>query len=365
MTGKERVTEALKHREADRVPVDFWSTAQMDGKLLERLGLRERDELLAAFGVDLRYIAGPDYSGPALQVDEDGTSYDLWGVPRRQVAVTPPNGRGWEQLYSEVVRCPLGECRTVADVDAYQHWPSPEWFDYSVIGEQCAACGDFCTVFEGDRLNRIAQLKPAMYLRGADQILIDMLVAPEVFDAIVGHIREFYLEYQRRILQAAEGAIDLLMTGDDFGMQNGPIVSPEQWRKRLKPGFAAFIEEAHRQEVPVMHHTCGSVFALLPDFIDAGLDVLQSLQPEAADMDPVRLKGLYGDDIAFQGGISIQRTLPFGTPEEVREEAERVLAAMKPEGGFIVGTSHKIQADTPVENVLALIEAYEEYGRYA
>jgi len=362
VTGKERVRQALLHREADRVPVDFWSTAQMDAKLIEHLGLSDRDELLAAFGVDLRYIAGPEYVGPALRVDDDGTSYDLWGVPRRQVAVT---GEGWEQVYWEVVRCPLGACRTVADVDAYEHWPSPEWFDYSVISAQCAACGDLGTVFEGDRLNRIAQLKPAMYLRGADQILIDMLVAPEVFDAIVGHIREFYVEYERRILQAADGAIDLLMTGDDFGMQNGPIVSPEQWRRRLKPGFAAFIEEAHRQGVPVMHHTCGSVFALLPDFIDVGLDVLQSLQPEAADMEPVRLKKLYGAEIAFQGGISIQRTLPFGTPEEVGEEAERVLTAMKPEGGFIAGTSHKIQADTPVENVLALIAAYDESGVYA
>ncbi len=362
VTARQRAREALSHREPDRVPVDFWSTAETDARLLEHMGLANREELLEAFAVDFRYIAGPEYTGPPVQIHDDGTRYDLWGVPRRQVGV---KGDGWEQIYWEVVSYPLADCASVADVEAYDKWPSPDWFDYSVIREQCARCDDYCVVFEGDRLNRIAQLKPAMYLRGADQILVDMMVAPDLFDAIVGRISEFYLEYQRRILQAADGAIDLLMTGDDFGMQNGPIMAPEQWRARLKPGFAAFIELAHQYGVPVMHHTCGSVFELIPDFIDAGLDVLQSLQPEARDMDPARMKKLYGADLAFQGGISIQRTLPFGTPHEVREEARHLFEAMKPGGGFFAGTSHKIQADTPVENVVALIEAYREFGTYA
>ncbi len=362
MTAKQRAKAALLHREPDRVPVDFWSTAETDARLLQHLGLADREVLLQAFAIDFRYIAGPEYAGPALPVQADGTRYDLWGVPRRQVGI---KGDGWEQLYWEVVSYPLADCTSVADVEAYANWPSPDWFDYSVIQEQCARCGDYCVIFEGDRLNRIAQLKPAMYLRGADRILVDMVLAPELFDAIVGRINDFYLEYERRLLEAADGAIDLLMTGDDFGMQNGPIMAPQQWRARLKPGFAAFIELAHRYSVPVMHHTCGSVFALIPDFIDADLDVLQSLQPEARQMDPAHMKKLYGADLAFQGGISIQRTLPFGTPHEVRAEVRRLFEAMKPGGGFFAGTSHKIQADTPVENVVALIEAYRDFGTYA
>jgi len=283
-------------------------------------------------------------------------------VPRRETVVGKGDG---QQSYWEVVRCPLADCETIADVDAYQGWPSPDWFDYSVIKQQCEDCGDAGVIFAGDRLNRIAQLKPAMYLRGAGQILMDMLLAPEMFAAVVAHIREFYLEYERRLLEAAESKIDLLMTGDDFGTQDGPLMSVQDWRQKLKPGFAAYIELAHRFEVPVMHHSCGAVSELMPDFIDAGLDVLQSLQPEARGMDPSRLKQEFGCELAFQGGIGIQQILPAGTAEQVRGEVRRLFEVMKPGGGFFAGTSHKIQADTPVNNVLALIDAYRQFGAYA
>ncbi len=362
MTPKERVQVALAHREPDLVPVDFWSTSAMDAKLLRHLGLASREELLQVVGADLRYIPGPEYVGPPPAVESDGTRHDLWGVPRRTMVA---RGDGWEQPYEEVVTYPLADCETAADVEAYEKWPSPDWFDYSVVRQQCEECGDYCTVFEGDRLNRIAQLKPAMYLRGIDRILMDMLVAPAVFEAIVAHIRDFYAEYERRVLQAADGRLDLLMTGDDFGAQDGPIMSVQHWRSALKPGFAEFIEVAHGYGVPVMHHTCGSVVALIPDFIEAGLDVLQALQPRTRGMDHVQLKAEYGPALAFQGGISIQYALPFGTPEQVREEARVLFETMKPGGGFVACTSHRIQADTPVENALALIGAYHDFRKYS
>ena len=343
------------------MPIDFWSTQAMDEKLLDELGLANREELLREFSVDLRYIEGPRYIGPPLQVEPDGIQYDLWGVPRKKTVIAR---EGWEQSYWEVVEHPLAHCQTAADVDAYDGWPSPDWFDYSVIRQQCAAYGEACVVFEGDRLNRIAQLKPAMYLRGFGQILVDMLLAPEVFQAIVAHLCDFYLEYERRILEAAQGGINLLMTGDDFGTQDGPMISVADWRKYLKPGFAAFIELAHRYDVPVMHHTCGAISELIPDFVGAGLDVLQSLQPGTRGMDYRRIKQEFGRDLAFQGGISVQTTMPRGTPAEVRTQVKRLFEIMKPNGGFIAGTSHNIQADTPVENVLALIEAYHEFGVY-
>lgn len=361
MTSRQRVQTALIHQEPDRVPVDFWSTREMDAKLLDRLGLDSREELLAGFGVDFRYIEGPRYIGPPLRVEPDGTACDLWGVSRVKTTLGQDD---WEQSYWQVAHYPLAGCESVADVEAYQKWPSLDWLDYSVIPAQCAACGEACVVFGGDRLNRIAQLKPAMYLRGIDQILVDMLLAPQIFEAIVTRVRDFYLGYERHILEAAQGKIDLLMTGDDFGTQDGLIMSVEKWRQTLKPGFAAFIELAHRYEVPVMHHTCGAISELIPDFIDGGLDILQSLQPRVRGMDHRRIKREFGRDLAFQGGISIQQALPFGTPQQVREEVDRLFAIMKPEGGFFAGTSHKLQADTPVDNVLALLDAYREFGMY-
>ena len=361
MTSRQRVQTALRHQEPDRVPVDFWSTPQMDAKLLARLKLESREDLLRTFGVDFRYLAGPPYIGPALAAQPNGISYDLWGVPRAQTTITHGD---WQESYSEVKHHPLAHCRTPADVVAYEKWPSPDWFDYSVIPDQCEACEEACVVFAGDRLNRIAQLKPAMYLRGIDQILVDMLLAPDIFAAIIGRIRDFCLEYEGRILEAAAGKIDLLMMGDDFGTQHGLMMSLTDWRRWLKPGLAAFIELAHRYQVPVMHHTCGAITELIPDFIDCGLDILQGLQPGVRGMDHALIKQEFGRELAFHSGVSIQHALPHGTPQQVREEVRQLFATLKPGGGFFAGTSHSIQADTPVDNVLALVAACHEFGAY-
>ena len=113
-----------------------------------------------------------------------------------------------------------------------------------------------------------------------------------------------------------------------------------------------------------MHHTCGSVVDLIPDMVECGLDVLQSIQPEAADMSLAELKARFGQELCFHGGISIQRTMPFGTPDDVRREVKGIADTVKPDGGYIFCTAHNIQADTSVENVQALMKAYHEYGRY-
>ena len=249
---------------------------------------------------------------------------------------------------------------------AYDRWPSPDWFDYSTIAAQCQAIHTQgrVAVFQGDRLNRIAQLKPAMYLRGVEQILLDMSLQPDIARAIFSQVRGFYLAYAERILEAAQGHLDIVLTGDDFGTQTGPMVSPRMWAGLLGDGFAQYAALIKSYGVRVMHHTCGAVAPLVPLFIERGLDVLQSLQPEAAGMDARALKAAYGARLSFHGGISIQQTLPRGTEEDIRREVQDRLAALAPGGGYILGTSHNIQADTPVRNVLALLDAYQRFGRY-
>jgi uroporphyrinogen decarboxylase len=152
--------------------------------------------------------------------------------------------------------------------------------------------------------------------------------------------------------------------GDDYGMQNGLIMSIEMWRRFFKPGFRKFIELAHSYGIRVMHHTCGAIEPLIPDFIDCGLDILQSIQPRAAGMDLIKIKREYGRYICFQGGIDIQKTMPYGTAADVTSEVINRLKTLAPGGGYILCTAHNIQADTPVENVLALYEAAGKYGRY-
>ena len=274
---------------------------------------------------------------------------------------------GGVETYREVASSPLASAATVEAVQTYSHWPSADWFDYSLIEAQCEEVRrqGKVAVFMGDRLNRIAQLKPAMYLRGVEQILVDLLSSPDIARAIFSHIRRFYREYERRVLEAAGGKLDILLTGDDFGSQRGPLISPQMWKEFLGDGFAEYVGTAKTYGVRTMHHTCGSVRPIVPLMVERGLDVLQSLQPEASGMDPRELKADFGDRLGFHGGISIQRTLPLGTPEDVRREVADRIAALAPGGGYILCTAHNIQADTPVENVEALLRAYKGLGRYS
>jgi uroporphyrinogen decarboxylase len=366
--SRERTFLALEHRAGDRIPIDFWASPSMKRKLERELGLSYQ-QFLDRYDVDLRYIDGPEYTGPPLEENRD-----IWGVKRATIRVDVPGGT---EFYSEVAESPLAAMESavgtvVEQIEGYAHWPSPDTFDYTVVEAQCDAirAQGRVVVFMGDRLNRVAQLKPAMYLRGLENTFIDLALRPEMACAILGRIRAFYLAYLERILEAARGKVDIVLTGDDFGSQKGLLISPLAWRTFIRPGFAEYMDLIKSYSAVAMHHTCGSVVEVIPDMIGCGLDVLQSIQPEAAHMSLPELKARFGHELCFHGGISIQRTMPFGTPDDIRREVRQIASAaqsggdaIKPEGGYIFGTAHNIQADTSVENVLALMEAYHAYGR--
>lgn len=362
MNSRERVLRALAHQEPDRVPIDYWASGEITARLLKELRLSSEEELLEHFGVDFRYIAGPRYIGPELAVRADGSVEDLWGVPRVKVQVGAGERTG---SYREACDPPLKDM-TLEEIKAYPKWPDPDWFDYGCVREQAArarAAGK-CVVFMGDRMNRCSQLKPAMYLRGIADILMDLAVNPEIAQYLFDRIAEFYLEYARRTFEAAGDSLDILMMGDDFGTQKGLFMSPDMWRELLRPNFKALIDLGHRHGYKVAHHSCGSIKAIIPDMIECGLDILNPVQPEAQDMDRRELKQRFGDRLSFHGSISIQKTMPFGTPEDIRAEVGERFATLGAGGGFIFCTAHNIQVDTPSENVFALFDAYREFGRY-
>jgi uroporphyrinogen decarboxylase len=356
MNSRERTFLALDHKLGDRIPIDFWATTAVAQRLEVDQG-KTYKEFLDHYDVDLRYIDGPAYIGPPLA---PGT--DIWGVKRDAVS---SGTSGQSESYSEVTKAPLSDANDPADIEAYDHWPNPDMFDYDVIEAQCDSvlAGDRVVVFMGDRLNRVAQFKPAMYLRGTENIFFDVAANPEVAETIFRKIREFYLEYLERILVAAKGKIDIVLTGDDFGAQNGPLISPDMWRKFIKPGFAKYIDVIKRHKTLTMHHTCGAVFDLIPDMIECKLDILQSIQPEAKDMSLANLKKMFGKELCFQGGISIQKTMPYGSQSTIRQEVQALADIARQDGGYIFCTSHNIQADTPIESIITLMDAYQEFGR--
>lgn len=363
MDSRTRVFLALAHKEPDRVPVDFWAASEITELLLQRYGYTSKEELLRRFHVDFRYIEGPAYIGPEPVVYADGSKEDHFGVSRRRVSYGKDGKAG---TYSEVACSPLQNATSVEEINRYAKWPRTEWFDYEPVREQARQARESgkVVVFMGDRLNRCAQLKPAMYLRGMEQILMDLYLNEDIAQAIFRHIADFYRDYLRRTLEAAEGNIDIVFTGDDFGTQQNTFMPDDSWRSMLREGFKDFIDIGHAFGCKVAHHTCGSIVSLIPDFIDCGLDILNPLQPEARGMDFDRLKAEYGRDIVFHGGMSIQQTLPYGNTEEIHREVRDRIERLAGNGGYILCTAHNIQADTPLENVEALFKAYSELGSY-
>ena len=170
MDSRERTFLALDFQEPDRVPIDLWMSAGCKSKLQAALNTSEQ-AFLDLHDVDLRYIAGPAYIGPPLREFSGGLDEDIWGGVRKAVTVRTDQG---VEKYNEVHVSPLASAKTPEDIDAYQHWPWPDWFDYSNIEAQCQGIRDQgrVAVFVGDRLNRLAQLKPAMYIRGMEQVLL-------------------------------------------------------------------------------------------------------------------------------------------------------------------------------------------------
>ena len=363
MDSRERVEACLNHRQPDRVPIDFWASREIRARLMKHYGVPDMEPVLQRFGVDFRYIDGPAYVGPELAAGPDGSREDHFGVPRRTVYYGEGEKSG---SYSEVAASPLADARSLDEVENYPKWPDPEWFDYDAVREQARRARETgrVVVFMGDRLNRCAQLKPAMYLRGVEQILMDIYVNPEMASAIFRRIADFYAEYARRTLEAAGGSIDILFTGDDFGMQDNMFLPLQKWRAFLREGFRKYIEIGHRFGCRVAHHTCGFVMPLIPDFIECGLDILNPLQPEVRGVDLPGMKREFGGRICFHGGISIQRTMPFGTAEDIRGEVRDRFEALAAGGGYIFCTAHDIQADTPLQNVETLVSAYRELGSY-
>ncbi len=190
---------------------------------------------------------------------------------------------------------------------------------------------------------------------------MDIARKSPIFRAINQKIADFYSEYLRRICNAAKGEIDLIFTGDDFGTQNGPMLRPQLWRETLKPNFARFIAIAHEHGLPVAHHTCGSIFDFIPDFIESKLDILNPIQPFTDKMDFPTIKKEFGQKLVFHGGVSLQGPLRFGTPAEVEREVKERIEVLGRDGGYIICTAHNIQADTRTENILALFQAYEKF----
>jgi hypothetical protein len=201
-------------------------------------------------------------------------------------------------------------------------------------------------------------------IRDVEEWYISLMTRKEFLKEVFSRMTEIGLENLKRFHQAVGERIQVIViSGTDFGSQHGPFISPSLYRELFKPFHKKINDWVHQNTSwKTFIHTCGSVYTLLPDLKEAGFDILNPVQISAAEMDPQRLKDEFGKDFTFWGGgVNTQTTLPFGKPEEVKEEVRRLIETFKKGGGFVFATVHNIQAKIPVENLLALFEAVNEY----
>ncbi|MGE5620599.1 MAG: uroporphyrinogen decarboxylase family protein [Sphingomonadaceae bacterium] len=376
MTHRQRVLSALKHEEPDRVPIDFGGTrcssihvagyerlkqhfgldapSAISDRMMQPVLVDER--ILERLDVDTRALVpgAPDRGG---DVELDPITYrDEWGVVRSK-----PPGSYWYDLRES----PLAGEISVHDIVRYP-WPDPE-DPGRVRGlrERALALrqkGDYALV-----LNlTIGVVHISQYLRGFQDWYVDMAADQGLAGALMDAIVETTTAMARPILREVGDLVDIVFTGDDLGSQGGPQMSPEAYRKVIKPRHARFFRQVREicPDAKIALHTCGSVHSLLPDLIDVGVQVLNPIQVSARDMEPARLKAEFGSHLSFWGGIDSQHVLPYGTTEDVRAEVRRRVAEMGRGGGYMLAAVHNIQPDVPIENVLAMFDEAREAGRY-
>lgn len=359
MTSKERVVTALLHEEPDRVPVTASFTPEFARRLREYLGLPSKDtnphggvihDLEEALGLDMiQYSVGIANSYYASSED---TYVCEWGITWKQVEYETPFGKG---KYTEIAEHPLAldeRIKTYTPPDPHQEKLYTPLYDVlERYGKEYFILGvTVCTIFEG-----------AWYLRGLHQLLVDMVTDEERANAILDIPFRFHLEAAKRLVAMG---VDGIWLGDDVGTQRGMLISPDLWRKYLKPRMATICAELRRinPDIFIAYHSDGNIEPIIDDLIEIGIDVLNPVQPRA--MDPAALKKRYGARLAFWGTIDEQETLPFGTPDMVRREVWERIQVMAPGGGFIIAPTHHVQLDTPLPNFFAFLEAVKMYGRY-
>ena len=377
MTHRERVLTALKRQPPDRVPVDLGgslaSTINIHAyrRLMAHLGFGDdppvaylsrrsnsvlpEERLLQYLGVDCRAVIleSPD-AYPEREVP-DGSLFDEWGIT-------------WKHLGS-------GQHYINTDGPFYRQDPDPGLLEKFAWPEPLDP-GRFRTLRKQAQAHRAASdaalilvlgvgaVHQIQFMRGYTSSLEDLILAPDFVRAFMERYTDFWGCMVERALQEVGYLVDLAMFGDDLGTQQGPVMSPVLYRRLIKPYHARMVQAVKRFDKPVLLHSCGSVAALIPDLIQVGFDALHPIQVSAKDMESARLKREFGRDITFWGGIDTQRVLPLGSPEEVRHEVQRRITDLGPGGGYVLGAVHNIQAEVPPENILAMVEAAREFGRY-
>ena len=353
MTSRDRVMAAFAFEEPDRVPCWLGASPEFRDLAREYLGLADDESLSVFLGDDFRRVfaqyRGPDVASPTENLENPNATYRTpFGVER--------HGYGYGQPLSH----PL-EHATLDEVHAYP-WPDPAWMDASKIREEAATWNGQYAILGGDWSPFFHDL---IDLLGMEAFFFKMYDEPELVDAILTYVVDYYASVSQHIFDQAADVIDIFFIGNDFGGQTGPLMGEKLFRRFMLPHLKRLVNLGHDYRLKVMMHCCGGFAPLIPSMVEIGLDGLQALQPSARDMEPAKLKAAFGDKIVMNGCIDTQHVLIEGTPDLARKKTRQVMDTMKPGGGYVCSPSHDyLLPETPLENVLALYETVRECGSY-
>jgi uroporphyrinogen decarboxylase len=376
MNSRERVLTALNHKEPDKVPIDLGATIVTAPTRIAYQNLRAHiglepdptpkvshrpmdtvyptEDFYRRYGVDFRpvYMKGPWEFEPREMSDD--SFYDEFNVRWKKAS-----------YYYDAVERPLADY-TLADLDRAV-WPDPydagrvhglreeakalyENTDYAIVAD--IMCG--------------GPFEQACMLRGYEQFCVDLYWDTQFAEALLDKITETDIALWDAFLTAVGNYVQVVCQGDDVGMQTKLYISPEMYRKFIKPRQKQIWEYIHsRTAAKVFYHSCGAVYDVIPDFIEIGVDILNPIQRSAAGMDLARLKQEFGDELCFWGGgIDVQQVLPFASLEEIEQDVTRTIEIMAPGGGYVFFPSHNIQADVTPDRFHKVFETAIRHRGY-
>jgi len=381
MTPRERVLTAIDHKEPDRVPIIIGTSNTTSMKyrpyqgIKKLMGIESSDQYIYDWP-ELGTILPDEAILKRLHGDARGVldRYPQW-VYDRNKARSPhsPFMDDWGSGQSEVEPGvwfpgvhPMRDAKTITEIEKYP-WPDmndptrvahvKEEVNKLASQNQYAIIGTPWLLFPLER---------AFAMQGMDTFLLNLAMEPEFAEALLIKIAALCKTLMGHFLDAAGDDLDIIKIGDDIGTQESLLMSPKMYRRILKPihaDYIAYIKE--RTKAKVFFHTDGDVFDLIPDFIEIGVDILNPIQTSAGKMANLpELKSRFGDKLTFCGAVDTHHILPQGTIQEVRNEVKRVIDIMAPGGGYMVASVHTIMDEVPPENILAMVDAVEEFGKY-
>lgn len=339
MNSRNRVKDVFEGRKIDRFPMWYGADPQTTENVAKHLGVDGEESVLRHLGIDFRTIR-PRYIGPTLAKYPDGSFETVWGIRRGGL------------YYGHALNHPLEDAKTIKEIERYR-WPDPEdWTVSHTLDEidqyegYCLIGGDWSPFFHD-----VAELF------GMETLFTNMFYNPKVVEAAIEHCIAFYLETSQNMFELAGDKLDIFFFGNDFGSQKSLLFSPEMWRRFFRQPLKKFIELGDHYGLKTVLHSCGSVYEIIPDLIDMGLNGLNPIQISAANMAPEKLQQEFGKNLVFFGGIDVQTLLTFGTEKQVRKETRRIISVLGANRKYILAPAHDyLLPEVPPENIVAMYD---------